>query len=151
MHFSYLNLLHGCITQCPAAFCRIRSFMSAFLLPKSFIANLLSEGWKRASNWLLMKEAFASPITGFSSSFGVPYRESPSASSWKKDSKHSLVRKKKVKKKKYKLYMFFSIIIICCCCCCLRILLNLLTSLIYQYEKNYKRRENMLSWIKNML
>lgn len=41
---AYLKLEQGCITQCPEAFCRILSFINAFLLPNSFIASLLSVG-----------------------------------------------------------------------------------------------------------
>ena len=39
------------MTQFPAAFCLIFSFIRAFLLPKSFIASLLSEGWKKEMIW----------------------------------------------------------------------------------------------------
>lgn len=48
--------------------------MRAFLLPKSFMANLLSDAWKSDSIWFLMKDAFASAKTGPTSSLGVPYK-----------------------------------------------------------------------------
>ena len=50
---TYLKLEQGWIIQCPAAFCRTLSWMSAFFEPKSFIANLLSVGWNIFCNWFL--------------------------------------------------------------------------------------------------
>lgn len=68
--------LHGWITQWPAVFCLIRSFTSAFLLPKSFMASRLSVGWNHACNWFLRKfdDVFSVIVgrLGSGSSFGVP-------------------------------------------------------------------------------
>lgn len=73
---AYRKELHGWITQWPAVFCLIRSFTSAFLLPKSFMASRLSVGWNHACNWFLRKfDDGLSAITGrlgSASSFGVP-------------------------------------------------------------------------------
>lgn len=84
---TYLKLEQGCITQCPAAFCRMRSFINAFLEPKSFMANLLSVGWNNACSWFLRKLCFpvspkpmeAATGVGPGSSLGVPYSETSSA------------------------------------------------------------------------
>lgn len=65
------------MTQCPAAFCLMRSFMRAFFEPKSFMANLLSVGWKRACSWLRRKPCLAS-VAGGAGSTGVPYRDTSS-------------------------------------------------------------------------
>lgn len=71
-----LKLLHGWMTHLPTAFWRSFSFNRAFLLPNSFIASLLSDGWNRAISWSRRSLAkFAGFVTvGLSSSFGVPYR-----------------------------------------------------------------------------
>lgn len=79
---THLKLEQGWITQWPAAFCRIRSFIRAFLLPNSFIASLLSVGWNRACSWFLMNDCLPEsgrpgwfPMgAGPGSSLGVPYR-----------------------------------------------------------------------------
>ena len=52
----YLNVEQGWMIQWPDSFCRNRSFINAFLLPNNFMANLLSEGWNRASIWFRMKD-----------------------------------------------------------------------------------------------
>ena len=54
---SYLKLLHGCMIHVLAACCLLFSFSSADLLPKSFIASLLSEAWKNEKIWLLKPES----------------------------------------------------------------------------------------------
>lgn len=71
---TYRKLEQGWMTQWPAAFCLIRSFISAFLLPKSFMANLLSVGWNRAWSWFFKKLCLTSwpGRPGPGSSFGVP-------------------------------------------------------------------------------
>ena len=52
LNISYLKLEQGCMIQWPAAFCLTLSWMSAFLDPKSFMASLLSVGWKMFWSWL---------------------------------------------------------------------------------------------------
>ena len=47
--------------QWPAAFCRTRSFISAFFEPNSFMASLLSVGWKMFWSWLRTQPGFPSP------------------------------------------------------------------------------------------
>jgi len=76
------------MTHLPTAFCRSFSFSRAFLLPNSFMASLLSDGWNRAISWSrrsLAKLAGLVIVVGLSSSFGVPYRlmSSPAVSSRK--------------------------------------------------------------------
>ncbi len=78
--------------QCPAAFCRTLSWMSAFFDPKSFMASLLSVGWKMFCSWFRTHPGLASEETemprelhweavgGAISSFGVPYRDMSSFS-----------------------------------------------------------------------
>lgn len=77
INVTYLKLLHGCMTQWPAAFCLMRSFISAFLDPNSFMANLLSVGWKRACSWFRRKPCLAS-VAGGAGSTGVPYKDTSS-------------------------------------------------------------------------
>ena len=72
--------------QCPAAFCLTLSCMSAFFDPNSFMASLLSVGWKMFCSWFLTQPGLASEETlmpreehwdavgGAISSLGVPYR-----------------------------------------------------------------------------
>ena len=79
------KLLHGCMTQLPAAFCRSFSFISALLLPNSFMASLLSDGWKKATIWSRRKlvgdarsDDASTSRNGDISSFGVPYRRTAS-------------------------------------------------------------------------
>lgn len=80
--WTYLNELHGWMTQWPAVFCRMRSLTNAFLLPNSFIANRLSVGWNHDCNWFFKKfdDIFSLIVCmfGSSSSFGVPYNETSS-------------------------------------------------------------------------
>jgi len=73
------------MTQLPAAFCRSFSFISALLLPNSFMASLLSDGWKKATIWSRRKlvgdarsDDASTSRNGDISSFGVPYRRAAS-------------------------------------------------------------------------
>ncbi len=82
--------------QCPAAFCRTLSWMSAFFDPKSFMASLLSVGWKMFCSWFRTHPGLASEETemprelhweavgGAISSLGVPYSEMSSFSELEK-------------------------------------------------------------------
>lgn len=82
VNINYLNELQGCMTQCPAVFCRIRSLTNAFLLPNNFIANRLSVGWNHDCSWFFKKfeDIFSVKVDifGNGSSFGVPYKETSS-------------------------------------------------------------------------
>ena len=56
-----LKLEQGWMIQCPAAFWRTRSWMSAFFDPNSFMASLLSVGWKMFCSWFRTQPGFPSP------------------------------------------------------------------------------------------
>jgi len=73
---SNLKLLQGWMTHLPTAFWRSFSFNRAFLLPNSFMASLLSDGWNNAISWSRRSLAKVAGLVtvGLSSSFGVPYR-----------------------------------------------------------------------------
>ena len=96
---THRKLLQGWMTQFPTRLCLIFSLISAFLLPKSFMASLLSEGWKKLRicsfslsvlrrpvlPWLEMADPVSPPPfrTGSgSSSLGVPYRLVSSPRNW---------------------------------------------------------------------
>lgn len=84
---SYLNELHGCMTQCPEVFWRMRSLTNALRLPNNFMARRLSVGWNHDCNWLFKKfaETFSETIgmLGIGSSFGVPYNDTSSKCTWR--------------------------------------------------------------------